>query len=389
MNTIRPTYDYVIAGAGCSGLSLAWHIVQYPELQQKRILIADPDFSIRNDKTWCFWNSDAVPEQVPVFKRWKQARVLFPSTHKEEAFQNISYACVRSGDYASEMKRYLENYTQIDWIEEGITDIQQRDDHVIVQTEAGQKVSSTLLFNSFDKPRSDSSKFHILQHFMGWDITVEKDVFNPDSMTLMDFRIPQVNGATFMYVLPFTKRKALVEYTLFNEEILNKKDYESAIQNYIHSYLGLTNFTLDRSEFGVIPMADRLYNQGIHPNVINIGTTSGLPKASTGYTFSRIHRHSAFIAHALSEGKSPFLKNPSAYRYRAYDLLLLDILKDQKNAIIPVFEHLFKHNTIENVLTFLDEKTTFPEDLKIMYSVPWKPFLSAIGKNIKLLSSGL
>ena len=36
-----------------------------------------------------------------------------------------------------------------------------------------------------------------------------------------------------MYVLPFTKTDALIEYTLFSEKRLDKSGYESAIRNYL------------------------------------------------------------------------------------------------------------------------------------------------------------
>ena len=34
-------YDYIIAGAGCAGLSLAMHIIHSGKLQDKKVLIID------------------------------------------------------------------------------------------------------------------------------------------------------------------------------------------------------------------------------------------------------------------------------------------------------------------------------------------------------------
>ena len=36
-------YDFIIAGAGCSGLSLLYKILQTPSLQNKSILVIDKD----------------------------------------------------------------------------------------------------------------------------------------------------------------------------------------------------------------------------------------------------------------------------------------------------------------------------------------------------------
>ncbi|NDA64318.1 MAG: lycopene cyclase, partial [Chitinophagia bacterium] len=57
-----------------------------------------------------------------------------------------------------------------------------------------------------------SKSYHLLQHFKGWMIETSEDCFDPDKATFMDFRVSQQSGTTFVYVLPVTNRRALVEY---------------------------------------------------------------------------------------------------------------------------------------------------------------------------------
>ena len=57
----------------------------------------------------------------------------------------------------------------------------------------------------------------------------------------MDFRVEQNKGTSFVYVLPITKNKALIEYTLFSENILQQHEYDASLENYIHSYLNIKN----------------------------------------------------------------------------------------------------------------------------------------------------
>ena len=47
----------------------------------------------------------------------------------------------------------------------------------------------------------------ILQHFRGWHIKSETPVFDPETVTLMDFDVSQEQGLHFMYVLPFQSTK--------------------------------------------------------------------------------------------------------------------------------------------------------------------------------------
>jgi len=48
-------YDYIIAGAGCAGLSLLHYIHQDSSLHQKKILIIDQNLKKSYDRTRWFW----------------------------------------------------------------------------------------------------------------------------------------------------------------------------------------------------------------------------------------------------------------------------------------------------------------------------------------------
>jgi lycopene beta-cyclase len=96
-----------------------------------------------------------------------------------------------------------------------------------------EKIYATYIFNSilFEKPVIKPNQYFLLQHFKGWVIETPQPVFNSGTATFMDFSINQQYGTTFMYVLPIAPNKALVEYTLFTEELLNDKTYTIALKN--------------------------------------------------------------------------------------------------------------------------------------------------------------
>ena len=50
----KPDYDFIIAGSGCAGLSLAVRLIQ-SGCKFERVLIIDRDLKNTNDRTWCFW----------------------------------------------------------------------------------------------------------------------------------------------------------------------------------------------------------------------------------------------------------------------------------------------------------------------------------------------
>ncbi|MCG8480986.1 MAG: lycopene cyclase family protein, partial [Spirochaetales bacterium] len=48
-------FDYILAGGGAAGLSLAYHMM-HGGLADKRLLIVDLANKNSNDRTWCYWS---------------------------------------------------------------------------------------------------------------------------------------------------------------------------------------------------------------------------------------------------------------------------------------------------------------------------------------------
>ncbi len=69
-------------------------------------------------------------------------------------------------------------------------------------------------------------------------------------------------------------------------------------------------------------------------------------------------------------------------RFWFYDLLFLDVLNRHNEKGYLLFSIMFKKNNPELIFKFLDEKTTFLEELKIMLSFPVGLFISALWKRI-------
>ena len=175
-----------------------------------------------------------------------------------------------------------------------------------------------IVFNSLYQPsEKKADKFYLLQHFKGWIIQTDKEVFNPAVATLMDFRVHQNYGTAFVYTLPLNEKEALVEYTLFTESLLRNGQYEEELKNYVKNFLHIDLFRVIDEEFGVIPMTNELfsfYSNGIY----NIGTAGGQTKASTGYTFQFIQKQALGIVDALINQKDLFSLEFSPKRFHFY-----------------------------------------------------------------------
>jgi lycopene beta-cyclase len=383
---IESRYNIIIAGGGLSGLSLAWYLAKGG--YKGEVLVVDSTFAPTNDKTWCFWTNREPPFKKIIYKKWKKTWVSVLDYSTFRYLNEYNYYCIRSGDFKEYILRELKRHKNFDLLEENILDFSANKNKAVLLTKGGDSYLADYIFQSVMKPKNlDPSqiKYPLLQHFFGWEIEACEAAFDPETFTIMDFDNEFSPGVAFIYVLPFTQTKALVEFTVFSDGPLEKKAYKKKIKHYLYHTYGLDkeHYKIKRKEYGEIPMEDRPHIPLYERNIINLGSAGGMTKPSTGYTFMRIQDYTQKLAQNLIQGFDPLPPGPSKFKYRYYDLLLLHILSNSTQDSLRVFHSLFKKNSLDNILRFLGEETTFSQDLKIMSSVPYIPFFKAIGNNLK------
>jgi lycopene beta-cyclase len=227
----------------------------------------------------------------------------------------------------------------------------------------------------------NNSKYPLLiQHFEGWFIKTHKDVFNEKEATFMDFTIKQNSNTRFMYILPFSKKEALIEFTLFSKDLLDKQGYEKPLTNYLKE-LGITNYNITNKESGKIPMTGFPFHKQNSKNIIYIGSAGGWSKPSTGYTFKNIERKSKLLLKFL-KNEDDFIKFSKTTRFWFYDLIFLDVLYQNNHLGRKLFSQMFKNNQSKLIFKFLDEKSNFFDELKIMSSFSTGIFIKTILKRI-------
>lgn len=379
-------YDYIIAGSGCAGLSLLFRILKDPLLNHKSILVIDKDEKTQNDKTWCYWEEDAGLFEKIVTHQWKKLQFITEDFTEEFQLKNYSYKMIKSIDFYNHVLGFAENFENVTFKYEAIKSIQTENNSALVETGKG-KYSSDYVFNSTTLFNPKINKENsLLQHFEGWVIKTKEPTFNSEVGTLMDFRLNQKNGATFMYVLPTSSTEALVEYTLFSESLLKKEEYKSELKQYIKQYLQIEDYEISHSEFGVIPMSLAKFSRATDSSnrVINIGTAGGYTKASSGYTFQFIQKNTQHIVSALQIKGNPNIKMSFREKmFQWYDRTLLEVLISKKMEGKKVFSLLFGKRSPEMILKFLANESSLLDDVKIMSSLPIGPFLKAGFKQLK------
>jgi lycopene beta-cyclase len=376
-------YDYIIAGAGCAGLSLAVHMIHSGKFSDKKILIIDKEGKQKNDRTWCFWETGAGLFDSIVYKKWNTAWFFGKDFSRLLELAPYQYKLVRGIDFYEYSFALVRQNPNFEITTGDVQEIKTEDGQAWIQTGAG-RIFATYIFNSilFEKPELKKGEYYLLQHFKGWVIETAIPVFNTQEATLMDFRVSQQRGTTFVYVMPFSATMALVEYTLFTGELLEPARYDEGLRNYIDEFIRPGSYQVVEEEFGVIPMTNHKFPGGAG-QIINIGTAGGQTKPSSGYTFRFIQKHSARIVENLIKKGHPYIKVPGGTgRFRFYDSVLLHILRYNKLPGDKIFTGLFKKNKPRQVLRFLDNESSLSDELKIISSLPTLPFLKAALKQL-------
>ncbi len=371
-------YDYIITGGGCAGLSLAGAMAHGP-LHNKRVLVIDNESKHRNDKTWCFWSDDPTEVYSKHQINWQHLQVHTPRQSYEQQVAPFTYNLVNSLDYYQEKRNQITQMPHAERLLAEVNAINPIEGGVSVATDRGT-YRSRFVFNSIVFPQAKDQKkgIYLQQHFCGWVVEMEQPVFDPQKMILMDFRVDQSQGVSFVYILPFSETKALVEFTVFSSHPWGKPAYAQAIRSYLTASFGKVPYQITHEETGVIPMTNHTFERYPMPGVMNLGTAAGLTKATTGYTFRRIQHDCQAIVQALSLTGSPYYDRKQQVRFNIYDNLLLYLIREEGSEVHHIFDRLFARNDFRKVLRFLDEETHLGEELYMMVRLPWAPFLRSI-----------
>lgn len=372
-------FDITIIGSGGAGLCLIWAFIKTGLIHHISLLVIEPKMKNTNDRTWCFWaeKDDSMVKDLGQLLKHQWKYIEFQK--KQNHIHPYQYYHLESLDFYNHLFGMIKQYPQIHYQNDEVLHVLPKGNSYTVATKHEKFYTSDYVFDSrFDTSQQKLffNENQLKQSFFGYKVTFDQPILDDALIHMMNFDYDQDGFCQFVYVLPFSNNCALIELTRFGTKILNQDTNQKKFFEWIYQKYG--KFTIVESEKGVIPM-DLSFNKKIkfYPkNVkhIPIGTAAGAVKATTGYAFRDMYRHSMVIAQAILNKKPiPAIYRPS--RLAFYDSLLIDILVQNPHYGKQIFTQLFqrvKHNVI---LKFLDEKTSFLEEIPILWALPKSIFL--------------
>ncbi|MEN4012762.1 MAG: lycopene cyclase family protein [Chloroflexota bacterium] len=372
-------YDFILAGGGAAGLSLAMRLMKaFPFAS---ILILDRQPKLINDRTWCFWSEESSPFPEATFRTWEHLSFFGEGFSKLFTLAPFHYYLIRGLDFYRHAQTILQQSGQVTFEYGIIHQVGEQNGNALVCLDEGRKYSADWAFTSLYQPGNvapQPNRYHYLkQHFRGWEIESETAIFDPTLPTLFDFRTPQNGAMRFVYILPFDQQRALIEYTLFSPSLLSDEEYDQGLRNYINDQLKIRSYRILDVENGVIPMTDQPFPRRLGERILAIGTLGGRVKPSSGYAFLRIQKDSDAIVASLKKHGHPFELPPNPARYRLFDSIMLQVMLRNGGKMSHIFTQLFQNNPVQRIFSFLNESASLTQDIRLLASLQPLPFLNA------------
>lgn len=364
-----------ILGAGCAGLSLAVELLERaPSL---RVILLDRKERFARDRTWCGWTLPDAAYDHCVTHRWSRCQVRNADLETTMDVAMYPYRHIPADRYYAEAVELLDRTGRCEIrLGENVSGVDCDQDGATVRTAAArERVGHVFDGRLTPETLRGFSGPSLYQAFCGHEVVADRDVFDPQTATLMDFDVSQQDGTHFFYVLPFSSRKALVEATFLLPNAEIPPDCESRIDAYLRRRYALDRWTLIRRESGCIPMSTTPPPQPGSPNHWLIGTASGVVKPSTGYAFDAIHRDSRRVADAWLAGR-PRPRPPRSALALWMDRLMISLLRARPELGRRVFPELMSRCPTERMIRFLADGASLRDLFAVVRATPTMPLLA-------------
>ncbi|MEE2801874.1 MAG: lycopene cyclase family protein, partial [Bacteroidota bacterium] len=360
-------YDIAIIGMGCAGSHVVLQLLENaPHL---RVAILDPYGSLTQEKTWSFWEKGPGKYDDLIIASWKNCRFHTGDEELSLTMNPYLYKSIENVKFSAFAKAQLQQNSKYHYIGSEVTHLEQTHNSkgVTVSYNNGS-LTADLVLDSRPLEDIPSTGITLLQHFKGWFIETSEDYFDPKEFTKMDYQLVDPGTTSFVYILPFSKRKALVEYTYFAKNLVQDDVYDQYLETYITDFLKISDYKITKVEKGIIPMTSHDFKPFKNKNVATIGTAGGWVKASTGYSFKNSERLARQLVKNYLENR-PLSYKMTNKKYEVFDETLLRVLHENEASGPEIFSKMYQRNSVQNIMAFLDEESSVLAELGIMKSL--------------------
>lgn len=373
--------DLLVLGGGCAGLSLATQLADGPRINGSTLVMESRPAYV-HDRIWSFWRTAPHRFESLVAHQWTALRVSTGAGNSVLDCHAMPYQSLFSGAFYEHCQDRIGVASGIDLA---------LDTRVIgaprptargwqVSTSAGD-VSARQIVDT--RPTIAARTDAVLwQSFLGEEVECDEPCFESGVATLMDF-VPEVRDAiAFVYVLPFSRTRALIEFTVFGPARLGALELEAAQRRSVARLTRDVAHVVLRREAGILPMGLRSTHEVPQRSYVRAGIAGGAARPSTGFAFQRIQRWASAAANSVREGGGVVAPQESPAMERMMDALFLRVLRDQAVRAPEIFQSLFTSGDATHVIRFLSDGGDLRDKLHVICRLPALLFLQQVWQSM-------
>jgi len=364
---MKKKYDIIVIGAGLSSLMfLVKYLKKHPK---QKILLLDKDYDKKNNQTFCVWQGPDIINLTNEYgiqpkKIWGKIMLDFKNKSINKAMSPYTYIAYDGQQTLSSLLKecvnnitYKNNCEVIKVVKNELFYVTSRD---------GSIYSSPMLIDSRHNLSNYHSKEMLYQAFVGSEIEMSTNTFDDTTVTLMSFK-ENKNEIEFTYILPYTKKIALIETTFFARNP-NTNDIKLKHEQVLKKY---GRYSLLRAEEGILPMGNIKTNK--EGTYLKIGISAGMIRPSSGYSMIRIANWIEKLQdNELNQqnlGKFHF-KSPRLLNW--LDKQFLKVCFYRPETAPELFISLFSKAHIGSVVRFMADKPTITDIIRVIQALPKK-----------------
>ncbi len=290
---MKHRFEYVLVGGGLQNALIALAVrARRPDA---RIAMVERGHAIGGNHTWCFHAGDIAPARAAwidplVTTRWAGYDVAFPDHARR---LDSPYACVTSDRLAEVVTATLA--TEGSSLQLRTDAVELHADRVVVKTPTGElaELHAPIIIDARGPDRAATEACG-WQKFVGQEVELEAP-HGLDRPMLMDATVPQLDGFRFVYLLPFSPTRVLVEDTYFSDRayldvgVLRERIAEAIVAR------GWRVARIVREEVGVLPLPLRAEAPSTQAP-FTAGYGGGWFHPVTGYSFPIASRLAELVA---------------------------------------------------------------------------------------------
>lgn len=368
--------DLIIIGAGASGLSLLLELHHIND--NHRVKVLERASGPNSDRIWSFWqplsnhHADTLPDYLHsiIAKKWTSWCLSIDDNCHVMRDSNYHYSSLRAEAFSEFAVECAKDNALHDIVfNTEVVALTECNGYIEVETQnqrfLAQKVIDTR------PPPICTQHTGLVQCFYGKEVVVDIDTFDDSIVQLMGALKCSELGIEFVYILPFSPKHALIEFTCFSASVVSMATLKKRLDEVIHEIVRSDNFHILREENAVLPMYR--VNQNVsakNPCIVHAGISGGAMRASTGYSFLNCHRWAQTYAVALKDKKTPSNDAPINWVYQKMDAVMLKVLRDDIRLGVHIFGQMFKKVKPDSFVRFMTERATWLDVCKVILAMP-------------------